>query len=136
VWRAGNSTDGQNYVRACAALNAPDYVVRVDKQVDLTGLTEADLRFDEWHDINGGAGDRGRVLVVQGATQTEIHSFSGTSANYGRVGKGQNKLGPYLNSTVTIRFELLVHGFTSVVCGNAPVAQRGLFVDSIYVVGK
>ncbi|MHB8879808.1 MAG: Ig-like domain-containing domain, partial [Myxococcaceae bacterium] len=136
VWRGGNSTDGQSYARNCAALGATDYVVYVEKQVDLSGLTAADLRFDEWHDIqNTGAADRGRVLVRQGSTTTELYGFTGTSAGYSTQGKGNNLLGPYLGSTVTIRLELVIRGVSSFTCGTAPAGKKGLYADNIYVVG-
>lgn len=136
VWRGGNSQDGQNYVRACATLNAPDYTIFVEKQVDLTGLSTAELRFDEWHDVNNTALDVARVLVVNGASTDQLYSYTGSGTDYAKVGKGSANLDPYLNSTIKLRFELVIRGYTGIGCGGAPAGKRGFFVDNVYVVGK
>ncbi|MFZ5468608.1 MAG: Ig-like domain-containing protein [Myxococcota bacterium] len=135
VWRGGNSNDGQNYSRHCA-LSANDYTVFIEKQIDLTGLSQAEVRFDELHDIAGTAGDLGQVLVVQGGTTTVLASYSSTGpASYSRVGKASGNLSAFVGSTVKLRFELFIKGYSALVCGGAPAGKKGLFIDNIHVVG-
>ncbi|MFT3711009.1 MAG: Ig-like domain-containing protein [Archangium sp.] len=137
VWRGGNATDGANYTRACALVNAADYTVAVERTVDLTGLTEAELRYDEFHLINSAAQDRGRALVISGTTVRELASFTGNASGYtNRIGQGTLNLRDFVGTTVRVRFELLIKGANMVVCGQAPAGSKGLFVDNLYVVGK
>lgn len=135
VWRGGNSTDGNNYQRDCQLVGAQDRVIYVEKQIDLTGLGEADLRFDEWHDVNDSAGDYGRVCLGSSCS-TVLYEIKGTGSSYASKGKGENKLGPYVNSTVVLRFELYIKGYNGVSCGSSPAGKKGLFIDNIQVVGK
>lgn len=137
VWRGGNQTDGVNYVRNCALVNAVDYTVAVERMVDLTGLTEAELRFDEYHLINSTAQDRGRALVISGATVRELAAFTGNASGYtNRIGQGSLNLRDFVGTTVRIRFELFIKGVNMLACGQAPAGNKGLFVDNLYVVGK
>jgi hypothetical protein len=137
VWRGGNATDGANYVRNCALLNAVDHTVVVERTVDLTGLSEAELRFDEFHLINSAAQDRGRALVISGTTVRELASFTGNASGYtNRVGQGTLNLRDFVGTTVRVRFELFIKGVNSLNCGQAPVGGKGLFIDNLFVVGK
>lgn len=137
VWRGGNVTDGQNYVRQCAIAGAADRLIAFERTVDLTGLTEAELRYDEFHLINGAAADRGRAVVISGATTRELAGFTGTASGYtNRIGQGSLNLRDFVGTTVRVRFELLIKGVNSLNCGAAPAGNKGLFIDNLYVVGK
>lgn len=137
VWRGGNATDGVNYVRNCALVGAADSTVAVERMVDLTGLTEAELRFDEFHLINSAAQDRGRALVISGATVRELQAFTGNASGYtNRIGQGSLNLRDFVGTTVRVRFELFIKGVNMVACGQAPAGNKGLFIDNLYVVGK
>jgi hypothetical protein len=136
VWRAGNTNDGQSYARPCA-VSVSDQTLFIEKQIDLTGLASAELRFDEWHDINDSAGDVGRVTVTRGSTSSELYSFGGSAASYAMgKGKGSGNLTAYVGATVKLRFELLIKGYSAVLCGGAPAGKKGLFIDNLSVVGN
>lgn len=137
VWRAGNQTDTQNYARDCRLINAVDYTITLEKQLDLTGLSNAEVRLDVSDDINAAAGDVGKLSVVDGAAVTDLSSWSGQNLpTYAtRVGKGSNNLQPYVNKTIKLRWSVFIKGVNSATCGAAPPGRKGLFVDNLYVVG-
>jgi methionine-rich copper-binding protein CopC len=145
VWRGGNSSDGQNYVRDCKGFlggNPSDYTVVLEKQVDLTGLSSAEVRFQVMDDIQrSGVDDQGRFIVNDG-TDHIITTYTGQNAAnpYVRQGKGSGNLNAYVNKTVKIRWELLIRGVSlglgqSCTNNNTPGA-KGLFVDDLLVVGQ
>ncbi len=133
VWHGGNATDGQSYVRG-GGLNPTDYTITLEKQVDLTGFTDAELRFAEMHDIAAGAGDVAKVSIVVGGVPTVLQSFSGSTSAYATIGEGTSNLKAYVNNNITIRFELVIKGQRTL--GTPAAGGKGLFIDNVYVVGQ
>ncbi|MFN7134763.1 MAG: hypothetical protein ACK4N5_21975, partial [Myxococcales bacterium] len=135
VWKGGNQND-TNYVRATSTLGgAANHLITLERQVDLTGLTEAELRFDAFYGINGAAGDYARVLAISGSNTRVLHTFTGSTSSYTtRLGKDSGNLNTIVGSTVTLRFELYIAGHNGL--NAAPAGDKGLFIDNVYVVGK
>ncbi|MBK7862118.1 MAG: Ig-like domain-containing protein [Archangiaceae bacterium] len=144
VWRGGAGSDGQSYARECTSGlqgAASDRVVTVEKQIDLTGYTSAEVRFQVMDDIaRTGIADEGRLIVNDGADHV-IKVYTGQNAGnaYVRDGKGSGNLNAYVNKTVTVKWQLLIKGYSAGVLGNcnsSPAGRKGLFVDDVLIVGQ
>lgn len=144
VWRGGSMSDTQNYSRECTSGlqgAAQDRVITLEKQVDLTGYTQAEARFFAMDDVQRmGAADEGRFIVNDG-TDHVIKVYTGQNAAnpYVREGKGSGNLTPYVNRTVRLKWQLVIRGHSAGLtgnCNNAPAGRKGLFVDDIVVVGQ
>jgi hypothetical protein len=148
VWRGGNAADGQNYLRSCTVNgllgggSATDYLIVLEKQVDLTGFGSAEVRFEVMDDIQRtGVSDEGRFIVNDG-TDHILTTYTGQNAAnpYVRQGKGSGNLTPFVNKTVKIRWEVLIRGVLLNFGGNCSTSniagRKGLFIDDILVVGQ
>lgn len=144
VWRGGATNDGQNYARECTSGlqgAAQDRVITLEKQVDLTGLSSAEVRFQVMDDIQRtGALDEARLIVNDG-TDHVVKTYTGQNAAnpYTRDGKGSGNLTPYVNKTVRVKWQLVIKGHSAGLagsCANAPAGRKGFFVDDILVVGQ
>lgn len=146
VWRGGATSDGQNYTRDCTfgvtGGTPADRIVTLEKQIDLTGLSAAEVRFQVMDDLQRtGVLDEGRLIVNDG-TDHIITTYTGQNAAnpYVREGKGSNNLRDYLNKTVKVRWQLVIKGYfagnTALNCNSSPAGRKGLFVDDILIVGQ
>ncbi len=133
AWRAGHNSGAGDYTRICDVFGGTAQEVRLERDLNLSGLTEAELRVDTFHKL--APNDSARVQIVIGTQAIHLEApFTGASQT--AYTPRSYDLTPYVNQTVKLRFTLNIAGGTQGLFSSCPATDIGFFVDDILVVGQ
>jgi hypothetical protein len=130
VWRGGSSTDGANYVRDCSVGTPQDRIVSLEKTIDLTGVSAAEVRFLVMDDVQSTASDQARLIAVDGVTPHVLLTWTGQSTTYSEA---EADLTTFAGKVITLRWELVIRAGSSLSC---PAGRTGFFLDDIKVTAR
>ncbi len=133
AWRGGHNSGGGNYTRVCSAFGGTAQEVRLERTLNLAGLTAAELRLDTWHRL--AASDSARIEVVAGNTSQALEAPVTGNTQSAYTARTYD-LSQWVNQTVTLRFTLNIAGGTQNLLTSCPGTDLGFFVDNVRVVGE